>query len=249
MHSFISRVRYSEVDEYGVMSISAIMRYMTDCSMFHSIAIDYDLEQLNEEDLGWYITEWQVRINKRPVLGQEIVIKTWPYKFRAMMGFRNFTIETTDGDRLVEADSMWILMNLKKLKPTNVPQKMADDFTCESEVHRKWLSRKIPVCDLLQNKVDNGECDYSFRVRQMHIDTNHHMNNSRYIEAATECLDDDSKVSYIRASYKQVAYKDDVVKVSSESIDNGLQVVLYNEENEFAVIEMYEDLGKIDGID
>ena len=83
----------------------------------------------------------------------------------------------------------------------------------------------------------------------MHIDTNHHMNNSRYIEAATECLDDDSKVSYIRASYKQVAYKDDVVKVSSESIDNGVQVVLYNEENEFAVIEMYEDLGKIDGID
>ena len=46
-----------------------------------------------------------------------------------------------------------------------------------------------------------------------------------------------------------MAYKDDVVKVSSEPIDNGLQVVLYNEENEFAVIEMYEELDKIEGIE
>ena len=249
MHQFTSRVRYSEVNEFGFMSTSAIMRYMTDCSMFHSIAIDYDLEQLNAEDLGWYITEWQIRINKRPVLGQEIVIKTWPYKFRAMMGFRNFTIETLDGERLVEADSMWILMNLKKLKPATVPAKMAEDFTCESEVNRKWLSRKIPVCDKLQKKVDEGEADYSFKVRQMHIDTNHHMNNSRYIEAAIECLDDDFKVSYLRASYKQVAYKDDVVKVSSEPIDNAIQVVLYGDDTEYAVIEMYEELDKIEGIE
>ena len=75
------------------------------------------------------------------------------------------------------------------------------------------------------------------------------MNNSRYIEAATECLDDDSKVSYSRASYKQVAYKDDIVKVSSEPIDNGRQVVLYGNETEYAVIEMYEELDKIEGIE
>ncbi len=248
MHSFTSRVRYSEVDEYGVMSISAIMRYMTDCSMFHSIAIDYDLDRLNEEDLGWYITEWQIRINKRPVLGQEIVIKTWPYKFRAMMGFRNFTIETIDGDRLVEADSMWVLMNLKKLKPTTVPEKMAEDFTCESEVHRKWLSRKIPLCNELQSKIENKDADYNFKVRQMHIDTNHHMNNSRYIEAATECLDEDADVSYIRASYQNVAYKDDVILVSSVSIDDGVQMVLYNDDTQFAVVEMLHSLDKVDAM-
>ena len=248
MYSFTSRVRYSEVDENGLMSIAAVMRYMVDCAMFDSIAIDYDLGRLNDNDLGWYITEWQIRINKRPILGQDIVINTWAYKFRSMMGFRNFSIETTDGERLVEADSMWVLMNLAKLKPATVPEDMAEGFTSPSPINRTWLPRKIKKCDKLQDKIDSGDCDYSFVVRQLHIDTNHHMNNSRYIEAATECLDD-TKISYIRASYQQVAYKDDTIKVSTADVDNGMQAVLYNDDTEFAVVEMLYDLDKIEGIE
>lgn len=245
MYQFSSRVRYSEVGEDGAMSTSSIMRYMTDCAMFDSIAIDYDLDRLNANDLGWYITEWQVRINRRPVLGEDVVIKTWAYKFRGMMGFRNFAIETPDGEYLVEADSMWILMNLKTNKPVNVPSDMSDGFLSKTPILRKWLSRKIPKSDELIKKQDKSESDYTFTIRQMHIDTNHHMNNSRYIEAVTECIDDDSKVSYIRASYKQVAYKDDVIKVSCADIDNGIQAALYNDKTEFAIVELYYDLDKI----
>ena len=249
MYQFTSRVRYSEVNEEGFLSLSAIMRYMADCAMFDSIYIDYDLDRLNREDLGWYITEWQIRINDRPKVGEDVVIKTWAYRFRGMIGFRNFTIESPQGKRFVEADSMWILMNLKTLKPVNVPEDMAEGFTTPSEVKRKWLPRKIPKCDEVERKQKQGECDYTFTVRQMHIDTNHHMNNSRYIEAVAECLDDDFDISYIRASYKQVAYKGDVVKVTTADIDNGMQGVLYNDDTEFAIVEMYEDLNKIEGIE
>ena len=79
----------------------------------------------------------------------------------------------------------------------------------------------------------------------MHIDTNHHMNNSRYIEAATECLDDDLDVMYLRASYQNVAYKDDVISVSSASIDDGVQMALYNDETQFAVVEMLYSLDSV----
>ena len=247
MYTFTSRVRHSEVDENGNLSIPAIMKYMTDCAMFDSIAINYDLDRLNENDLGWYITEWQIRINERPVLGQEIVINTWAYKFRGMMGFRNFDIETLDGRHLIESDSMWVLMNLKTLKPARVPEDMSGGFLSETGVHRKWLGRRIDKCDEFVKKQENGEADYTFTVRQMHIDTNHHMNNARYIEAATECLDD-ADVSYIRAHYKQAAYKGDVVKVSNADIDNGMQVALYNDDTEFADIEMLYNLDKIEGI-
>ena len=56
-------------------------------------------------------------------------------------------------------------------------------------------------------------------------------------------------VSYIRASYKQVALKDDVINVSYADINNGIQAALYNGETEYAVVELYYDLDKIEGIE
>ena len=43
--------------------------------------------------------------------------------------------------------------------------------------------------------------------------------------------------------------RDDIVKVSTSDIDNGMQTVLYNDDTEFAVIEMLYNLDKIEDID
>lgn len=241
MYKFKSRVRHSEVNEEGVLSIPAMMRYITDCCMFHSISIEYDVKRLHDEGKGWYVTMWQVAINRRPVCGEEIIVKTWPYNFRGMLGFRNFTIEDTGGDVLVEVDSLWVFMDLINHKPASVPEKMAIDFHCEDKLDREWKPRKIVKCEELSTKIEQYEEDYHFTVRSMHMDTNYHMNNARYIEAAMEGIEDDSSISYIRAEYKNVAYKGDVVKVSYGELEEGMQASLYNEENEFAVVEISYD--------
>ena len=47
--------------------------------------------------------------------------------------------------------------------------------------------------------------------------------------------------------YKEVylAYKDDVISVSSASIDDGVQMALYNDETQFAVVEMLYSLDSV----
>ncbi len=238
MYEFKSRVRHSEINEYGLLSIPSIMRYMTDCCMFHSIEIDYDLKRLQDAGEGWYVTMWQVDIKRRPQVGDDIIIKTWPYKFRGMIGFRNFSIETPDGEELVTADSMWVYMNIIDKKPKSVPLDMAEGFCCEKGFEQEWLPRKIRKSDGIIDKQENLKEDYIFEVMQQHIDTNHHMNNACYIEAAMEGVEDDSNISYIRAEYKNVAYKGDKVRVAHDNIENGVQTVLFDENTEFAVVEV-----------
>ena len=47
--------------------------------------------------------------------------------------------------------------------------------------------------------------------------------------------------------YKEVylAYKDDVISVSSADIDDGVQMALYNDETQFAVVEMLYSLDSV----
>ena len=60
----------------------------------------------------------------------------------------------------------------------------------------------------------------------MHIDTNGHMNNEKYVAAAQECLPEGFAASDIYVEYKKSAMRgDEVICVKSQRPD-GMQVVL-----------------------
>ena len=102
MYSFKSRVRYSEVDKDGYLSLEAIMNYFQDCSSFHSEDLGVGLGFLQERKLGWMIIAWHVRILKRARMGEEITIGTWPYSFKHIKGGRNYVLKNADGEIFVD---------------------------------------------------------------------------------------------------------------------------------------------------
>ena len=52
MYTFDSRVRYSETDEEGNLSVVGIMNYLQDCSTFQSEDLKLGISYLNEEKTG-----------------------------------------------------------------------------------------------------------------------------------------------------------------------------------------------------
>ena len=55
MYSFDGRVRYSECDGDGRLSLVSMMNYLQDCSTFHSEATGVGLGWLGEQGLGWIV--------------------------------------------------------------------------------------------------------------------------------------------------------------------------------------------------
>ena len=130
MYALHSRVRYSEADEKGRLSVSGIMNYLQDCCTMQAEDLGVGLSYLAEHHIGWFVTSYQIKLLKEmPMVGESIVVKTWPYRFRGMLGYRNFTIEDQAGRVYVQADSLWILMDLDKLSPVRLPQEMLDAFS------------------------------------------------------------------------------------------------------------------------
>ena len=229
-----SRVRYSEVDQKGNLTIVAMINYLQDCSSFHSDSIGYGLDYLSERGLGWFITNWQIHVHALPRYGDEIVISTWAQEFKGILAHRNFAIDDADGTRLMESKSLWVLMDLNAGCPARIPKEIIRDYGIGEDLPGQWGGRKVALFD--QDSFTTQE--HSVEVMPVHLDTNRHMNNAYYIEFARDVLPKDKKVFGIRTEYRKAAQLGDMIRIRIAEQDDVTQVLLEDIDGAiFAIVE------------
>ncbi len=228
-----SRVRYSEADDKGRLTLPDLVDYLQDVATFHSEDTGFKNKILREKRMGWFILTWEIRLNEMPSMGENIYIDTWSAGYKSLMAFRDMQVSSTDGKVYADAHSIWTLMDLNRMVPIRVPQEMKDAYGEEAPLSGEWGPRKVPTPEDL-SKV------YDFRVSPMHLDTNHHMNNKYYVEAAAKCLPEDFKIGRIRVEYRKQAVLNDVVTVSKHVGDDMTAVALLSESGDiYSVAEFY----------
>lgn len=235
MYTFKSRVRYSETDMDAKLSITGLMNYFQDCSTFHSEDSGVGISYLDGEGKGWLLSSWQIVINRRPRLGEEITVRTWPYESKGIFGMRNFTMHDGAGELLAAADSCWFLVDVSTGKPVRVqPEDVAAYGKEEPRFPMEQASRKIA---LPENMVEKERIP----VMKHQLDTNRHVNNAQYVDMAMEVLPEGAQVNQIRAEYKKAAVMgDQLILMAAE--ENGSYVVsLCGEDGAvFANVELKE---------
>ncbi len=234
MYSFESRVRYSEVDSEGYMTLNSVLDYFQDCSTFQSEELGVGLEFLMARNLAWVLTSWQVEIKRYPVYGENITVSTWPYDFKGFFGYRNFLIKGKEEEICAYANSIWALLDLSSGKPARILQKMIDAYEFLPRFPMEASSRKI----LLPK---NMEAKEPFPVHKYHIDTNRHVNNGKYVSMAQEYLPQGVQVGKMRAEYRKAAVYGDMVYPFAIPEEEKMIVNLADEEGKpYAVIELEE---------
>lgn len=232
MYTFESRVRYSETDESGLLSIAGIVDYFQDVSTFQSEDLGLGVEYLRSQNMLWVMSAWQIVIHRYPSLGERIVAGTLPYAFRSFMGLRNFFLDTADGERLVEANSVWTLMDFRKGTPVRPTQEMLEKYVLEEKLPMDYASRKIGM-------PKDGRAHEGFAVGRQHLDGNHHVNNGQYIHMAMDYLPADFKIGQMRAEYKKSALLHDVIVPVVKEEENCVTVCLCSEDQApYAVVEL-----------
>ena len=131
MYGFDSRVRYSETDEDGILSVEGMMNYLQDCSTFQSEDNGVGVGPMQKRGLAWIIVYWRVEIHRMPALGENVLIGTAPYKMTGGMGLRNFLMETQDGERLARANSVWTLIDTNTKHPVRIPAEVLAKYPLE----------------------------------------------------------------------------------------------------------------------
>ena len=204
MYIFESRIRYSETDSEGKLTLGALLNYFQDCSTFHSEDLGLGLRYLKERYLVWVLSSWQIVVERYPALCEKVLIGTFPYEFKGFMGLRNFCMRTPEGEYLARANTLWSLLNTESGKPVAPPADMAAGYKLEPRLEMEYAPRKITI-------PAGGIDQEPIVVKKHHLDTNRHVNNGQYVDMAMEFLPEDFRIRQMRAEYKKQAFLEDVL--------------------------------------
>ena len=235
MYQFDSRVRYSETDEEGRLSLTGILNYFQDCSTFQSEDLGMGVRYLTEHGRAWWLTSWQIIIDRYPVLGEKIVISTWPYDFKGIYGYRNFTLQDQEGGYLARAASVWFFFDTVRQKPARItPEDIRGYGEAQPRLTMDYASRKIALPEEYEERP-------RILVSRHHLDTNHHVNNARYVEIARESLPQEISVKELRVEYKKAAVLGDYMIPRVSRTEEGYVTALYSDQGApYAVVWLRE---------
>lgn len=231
-YEFTGRVRYSEIDHRGTMTLPSLIDYFQDCSTFHSESIGLGMERLKHDRKAWVLTYWQVIISRYPKLGESITVGTFATEFKGLYGKRNFYMKDESGEMTACANSLWAFMDLEKGRPVRPEAAHIDPYGVHEPLDMPYEGRKIAMPETCRNLEP-------FPVRKYHIDTNEHVNNCQYVQMALEVIPGETFVHQLRVDYKKSAVLGDIIwpKLSEEG--ERTVVELCDEAgNPYAVIEM-----------
>lgn len=203
MYSFTTRVRYSEVDSSLRLSYPAIINYFQDCSIFHSEDLGIGIDFLKEAHRVWLMNSWQIQIHRFPHYGERLQVNTWPYDFKSMFGYRNFTLTDENGELLVVANSIWVFADTDTGRPVRPDPEYASRYPLEPPYPMECAPRKIEI-------PDEGTALSPIPVSVSHLDSNLHVNNGQYVAMAATLLPG-TDYHNLRVEYKKSAQLGDTI--------------------------------------
>lgn len=224
MYSFKSRVKYSEVDKEGFLSLEGMMNYFQDCSALHSEDLGVGIDYQKANNFTWMIITWHVQIFRKPKYSEEITIGTWPYSFKSIKGGRHYILLDSEGNTLARANSEWVLIDTKENKIAKIPDEVRAAYPTKDAMDMGPIRKKISIEEglMLNDKI---------LVTPFFLDTNDHVNNVKYLSVAEGYVDRD--YNEFRVEYKNQAFLHDEICVYRGTLYN--QIVLKNQKNEVLV--------------
>ena len=232
MYSFQSRIRYSEIDHKGSLTLPGLINYFQDCSTFQSEDIGLGMDVLKQKRKAWVLSYWQIKINKLPKLGETVNTGTFATAFQGLYGYRDFVMKDLDGNDFAQAHSLWVYMDLEKGRPIRPKEEDILPYGMEPALDLPYEERKIILPETTK------ECE-AFPVLKYQIDTNEHVNNCQYVQMAIELLPKDMQIHQVRVEYKKSAVLGDIIYPKLAIEENRAVVLLCNELGKaYAVIEI-----------
>lgn len=217
----VFEVHYYEINKFREATPVSILNYLEEAAVCHSWDMGVGFERLTADGYTWVLAKWLLKIDRLPLFGEKLTVETWPSGFEKFFATREFIIKDKDGNIIVRATSLWVLISIDKKRPVRIPEEISSAYVINEERAINEHFRDFQKIEAY----DNIRQDY---VRRSDIDTNNHVNNTKYVEWAIETIPDDVYENYYLSSLevvykKETAYGSMIYSSCKEMIKNDFE--------------------------
>lgn len=228
------RIRITEVDAHGKLTIPALNGLFQEMAWRHSVDANVSAPYLSAQyNITWVLSRLKIWIDELPSYDETVMVKTYVQEIDKYFYYRDFKVIDASGKEIIRASSLFGLIDIGRRRITSVPDWMrAITPTCTTETPVEKVSGKIPILTTCDN-------ERQFDIRWHDIDSNQHANNNRYVEwlmesVATDVLNNGRLVTFDIIFKNESLFGDKIITQSQQMNEtfvhkmmnqNGLELV------------------------
>jgi len=213
-----------DVDYFKKVKISSLFNYFQDIASLHAEDIGLGIVDLQQKGVTWVLIKMLVKIERIPVLNEQIFLETWPLKPKKLEFERDFFIKDINGEVICRAISSWVIMDVqtKEIQKTEHFPGTLQTFKSDRAINERM--GRIKSKGQLQQV-------YKKVIGYSDIDLNGHLNNSKYIDNIADCFSIEKHGQYtvdkIQVSYISEALAGDTIVFNKDisELESGIVYV------------------------
>ena len=183
------KIPFDMADMNGHIKLPDVILLSLQVSGMQSIELGVsDKAILEDYNLVWIITDYDIEVARLPHFAEEITIETEALSYNRLFCYRRFTIYDEAGQELIHMMATFVLMDRDSRKVHAVEPEIVVPY--QSDFDKKLI--RGPRYEPLEELVSKD-----YHVRFYDLDMNGHVNNSKYLDWIFEVMGADFLTQYI----------------------------------------------------
>jgi len=173
-------IKSFDVDFQQNLKPSVLMQFFQEVASSHAESLGGGYDVLIKRELFWALSRLKVEIARMPDWGETILIETWPCGNEGLFFRRDYIVYDKDQQVIIRGVSGWLLVAVPTLRPQR-PSQLG--IVLPANKGKKSLEH-------FPERIITQTTQVAFRktVAYNEIDQNLHVNNTRYLDWATDCF-------------------------------------------------------------
>ena len=215
------------LDENWRLAPVSILNIFQDIATDASAAV-YPTDDLKADGYAWLVISTRFQVTRYPQIGEKLTVATFPKSFRKIFAERGYEIYDAGGEVIIRGSSLWLLYDVKNEKAAMIGNDISGRYVIEDREMLPVIRRDIQMPDMAQKLKE-------YTVQKRDIDSNHHVNNAKYIEFALEMLDGEREIKELEIFYRHAAVEGDNLLVYTASRDDDVFCEIKKENGDVCV--------------
>lgn len=178
------QIRTNDFDCSYQLRPSSVLDLFQGIGDSHAKSLGVGTENIKLNNMTWVLVQMKYKVHKsfKKDIDNEIFITTWPYPRHHIEYVRAFLVKSKNGELLIEAISKWLVIDTKSRKLSK------NTLNYNHKVINKRLSLSFESLHI--GEIKDYKLVYIQTIHFCDLDSNHHVNNTKYCDFVLNCLSD-----------------------------------------------------------